>query len=478
MKKIRFVILSIFVSGIFNVSISQTDTVEIILFHTNDIHAKIDNLSKLNHIVKDYRQTHENVFLISAGDLFTGNPIVDQHEVRGLPMIELMNTMDYDISCFGNHEFDYGQKELNHLMNIAEFPFICANINTSGQSEMRPVKPYTKLYTKDSLSIGLMGLIQIEDNDLPASNPNNFGGLTFDDPHKTVKKFKTYKDSSDIFILLSHVGFEDDMKMAEKNKFFDLIIGGHTHTKLETGKTIGNTLIVQADAHLDYAGMVTIKTVNRKIVSKEACLIDLDAYTEKDNEVNDKIKKYNAKDLFKQVIGVAEEDIKGKDELGSLMTDAMQDTLKTDVSFTNEGGIRLKVLPKGDITIKQIYQLSPFGNTFVVMQLKPKQIKKLIAYAYAIENANDLQVSGISIDLFLDQNNKLKKISLKDTNGELPKSKTYSVAVNNYMAAFYDLGFIKKGIDTGVNDAQSIMHFITKKKSINYKEVKRINLIK
>ena len=182
---------------------SQNDTTEIIILHTNDMHAKINNFSKLASLVEEYRENYENVFLFSAGDLFTGNPIVDQYKHKGLPIIELMNKVQYDLSCIGNHEFDYGQKEFINLMNEASFPFICSNINTSEHSDLKLDKGYIKLFTKDSISIGVLGLIQIEKNHFPSCNPENLYVLSFENPLKTARKYKTYKDSTDIFIALT-----------------------------------------------------------------------------------------------------------------------------------------------------------------------------------------------------------------------------------------------------------------------------------
>jgi 5'-nucleotidase/UDP-sugar diphosphatase len=241
MKK-RLTALFILILFLFTqVSSGQTDTTLIVIFHTNDMHAKIDNYAKLAYIVKEYRQTNPNVFLISAGDLFTGNPIVDQYEDKGLPMIELMNLSGYNLSCVGNHEFDYGQKQLSSLIKKSDFPYICANIHITNP-DLKSIKPYTKLYTKEGISMGFLGLIQIEDNKLPASNPINLKGLSFNDPMKTVKKFASYKDSSDIFIALTHIGYDQDIILASKNKYFDLIIGGHSHTKLDKGEIFGNTV--------------------------------------------------------------------------------------------------------------------------------------------------------------------------------------------------------------------------------------------
>ncbi len=457
---------------------SQNDTTEIIILHTNDMHAMIDNFSKLASLAEEYRKNYENVFLFSAGDLFTGNPIVDQYKHKGLPIVELMNKVQYDLSCIGNHEFDYGQKEFISLMNIASFPFICSNINISEHSDLKSKKGYIKLYTKDNVSIGVLGLIQIEKNHYPACNPENLYGLSFDDPIKTARKFKTYKDSTDIFIALTHLGFEQDKKLAKKNQFFDVIIGGHSHTELNQGHIKGNTLIVQAGSYLNYAGVLKIKISDHKIISKSDTLINLNSYDKYNEETAKIINAYNDNPDFDEVIGFAKNDITGNDELGALMTDAMQDTMGVDISFQNIGGIRLDKIPSGDITIKQIFELSPFGNTFVVYKLNTGQIKKLIKYSYKLQNSNEIQVNGIQIDLHVKENNKIKKIILKNSDDSKLENKTYTVAVNSYMAAAYELNFLKDETKKGIIDAGCSGNFIKKYKTIDYKGVKRVNIVK
>ena len=169
-----------------------------------------------------------------------------------------------------------------------------------------------------------------------------------------------------------------------------------------------------------------------------------------------------------------EDDITGKGELGSMMTDAIRDTLNVDIAFQNNGGIRARHIPKGDISVKQILELSPFGNTLVEYNLTPKQIKKLIKYAYVPYNSNDLQVSGLIINLDVSAKGKLLNINLKDTQDKELTKETYSVAINDYMAASYELKFFKSGKKHPIIDAENLIHFIKKNKSINYKGVKRV----
>jgi len=142
---------------------SQKDTAVVTILHINDLHAKINRFPQLKHVVDSIRKVNNEVYIVAAGDLFSGNPIVDRYEQRGWPIIDMMNDLHFDLSCLGNHDFDYGQKILNDRMNDAKFPFICANIKTDKAVINQP-KPYYLLTTKSGIKIGIIGLLQVGQN--------------------------------------------------------------------------------------------------------------------------------------------------------------------------------------------------------------------------------------------------------------------------------------------------------------------------
>jgi len=86
------------------------------IFFTNDMHGQLNNFAKIKHIV-DAEKENTNVLLVSAGDIFSGNPIVDQYNEKGYPIIDVMNKTGYDISVLGNHEFDYGLTNLKNRIS-------------------------------------------------------------------------------------------------------------------------------------------------------------------------------------------------------------------------------------------------------------------------------------------------------------------------------------------------------------------------
>ena len=83
----------------------ETITKNLTIFFVNDQHGQLDNFSKIKYII-DKEKQETNVIVACSGDMFSGNPVVDNYPEKGYPMIDVMNKVGFDITVFGNHEFD------------------------------------------------------------------------------------------------------------------------------------------------------------------------------------------------------------------------------------------------------------------------------------------------------------------------------------------------------------------------------------
>src|SRR5262245_11196070 len=88
---------------------AQQDVHEIVFFSTNDAHGQLDNFARIAALVKAEKRSGRDVFVFNAGDLVNGNPIVDESADKGYPIMDIMNSIPYDVSCPGNHEFENGE---------------------------------------------------------------------------------------------------------------------------------------------------------------------------------------------------------------------------------------------------------------------------------------------------------------------------------------------------------------------------------
>jgi 2',3'-cyclic-nucleotide 2'-phosphodiesterase (5'-nucleotidase family) len=458
MIKFRFIkilILALFFAGC-------GKDAEIIILCTNDMHGSIDNFPKLAAYYQKLKTENPNTFLFSDGDLFSGNPLIDQYPEKGYPIIDIMNRTGYCLSSIGNHEFDYGQKVLNERIEQAEFPFISANIKYEEGAILKPVEPY-KIFDIDGVTMSVLGLLEVGSGGIPSTHPNNVTGLKFVSPIKTAGEYAPLR-ACDVFVLLSHIGVERDVDIAEKYPEVDIIFGGHSHTKIDTGMIKNGVLITQASAKLNYVGETRISVKKGKIVSKTNKLINLNKLEDEDPEIRKLIDSYKAADKGNKVIGQATSKISGKQKLGALMTDALTEILNLDIAFVNSGGIRISNIPKGDITLNTVYALDPFGNDVVKIIMSYEEIEKFL-----LRNQTVL-VSGITCAIT--SNGKKKSIQIFDKNGKaLDKSKKYAVGMNSYIYSTYRFAHNDAGVAMNVNTADILVKYIENKQTVDYGKI-------
>lgn len=247
---------------------------EVVILHTNDTHSRIEPLPetdrtapgkggvvrRANYIDK-VRKEHKNVLLFDAGDFLQGTPYFNLF--KGEVEVKAMNLMKYDAAILGNHEFDYGMDVLEDVLRMANFPIIASNYDFSQTSLSSLVKSYLVL-KRDGIKIGVIG-IGIRPQGLIAAD--NYKGMKFLDPvetaNKTAETLRT-KHQCDMVICLSHLGFEQDLKLAESTRNIDLIIGGHSHTYMKEPESRSNlenkeVLIYQTNGRGIFMGRVDVQ---------------------------------------------------------------------------------------------------------------------------------------------------------------------------------------------------------------------------
>jgi 5'-nucleotidase / UDP-sugar diphosphatase len=480
MKNSKLTILIILLITVLPFSSASTKkcnkTFELIILHTNDMHSKIDNMGKLAYLVDSLKAQYPHVFLFSAGDNFTGNPIVDMYPEKGYPMVDLMNRAGFDLSALGNHEFDMGQESLNKRRAEARFPFICANIETAGAILKKPA-PYFLLKV-EKCRIPVLALIQVSENGYPDSHPSRLQGLTFEQPDGIVAKYVKLKKKYGMLIALTHLGVEQDVPLAQKYPQIDLIIGGHSHTLMDKPLMENGVMIVQTGSQLRSVGKTTLRITNGKITDRKYELISLAPLKSKP-EIQQLIDKYNDNEEMNRVVATAETPLGNPQELGCLMTDAITHQFKVDFAFQNSGGVRIPMLPKGDILYKDIFRLDPFGNQVVTFTLTLPETKSLLIYAYNRNKEPDLFVSGMKYTAVVDANGVCTDMEIRDYKGNpFDPSKKYTVGMNSYISATYKFDHADPGNTNFDTTAQTLINYLKEVKSVKYEGENRIGISK
>lgn len=449
-----------------------------VIFSVNDMHAAIDNFPKLAFITDSLKTIYPDMLLVAAGDNQTGNPVNDQFPEKGWPMIDLMNATGFDLSALGNHEFDTGPEGLSNLTNKAGFSFICANVSTSVWPGVK-VSPYKIISLPNGLRLAFLGLLQLGQNGIPDSHPDNVKGFVFRSPFETAPEYLWLKDSSDIFIALTHIGFEEDVRLAETMPAgIDLIIGGHSHTRVEKEQIHNGIMIIQAENKLKYGTLIRFTVGSDGTLHKSMQLIDIRNSMMEKPAIRAMVDRYNDNPVLNEVIATAADDFSSYEELGYLMADAQRDAAGADIALMNPGGVRIDRLEKGPVTIKHVYQLDPFGNELVVTKLTGEEIFSLMRAAWPVDDKSPLYPSGIRTEIKLDAEGNPEEITILTEDGApLEINRIYSVAMNSYMTQVYSYEHSDPGQSLFFTTAEALISHLKKQGDLrSYSDERRIQV--
>lgn len=442
--------------------------------HFNDEH-EVGGIARIATIVKEVTEQngrkHIPTLFLCAGDILQGTPM--STVFKGEPDCECFNAMGLNATCLGNHEFDYGQENLKKLRDMSKFPMLAANVFLEDGKTPLVRTYYTK--TVHGTRIHIMGLVT-EETPLN-THPKNVQHLVFADPIKTAGEVLAKLDKNDVIVALSHLGYEEDKALAKAAGDIDIIVGGHSHTKLEKPVKIGKTIICQAYEYGEFVGRLDLEIEGGLIARVAGTLIPVTGSVEQDPEIKQIVDKYAAKldKSLKEIIGTAAVPLNGEREavrnketnLGDLIADVMRSVGKADVAFINGGGIRASI-DQGEITVEEVLTVLPYGNHLTTMQLSGSELLAILNRHAALEEGDGafMQVSGLRMEI---KGTTVSKFSIGGKQVEMDR--LYAVATNDFLAAGGD-GYetFKKGrnyVDTGMLVSDIMIDHIKTSKQIN-----------
>lgn len=494
--------------------------------HTNDMHSHFQGFSpeidyqpfnvhadktlggwaRVATVIQNTKKERTNpVLVVDAGDYTMGSlfHMLIREEAFEL---RLLKAMGYDVVTLGNHEFDLMPAGLAAILKTAKAKggmpqIVLANPIFDRKQPVLShledtfaetgVKPYTILQ-RDGLKIGIFGLIGKDAVEVsPFAKP-----LTFRDPVETARDMVDVlrnKEKVDIVICLSHGGLRDNPKksediiLAEKIPGIDVIISGHTHTKLDQPITVGSTLIVQAWSYGRQVGVLDLALNDGKVSLKKYTPVVINSAIAADKPIQsiiDSFKKTVDSRLlgplnlsYDKVIAETKWDLTNTAEespLGNLLADAIRWTVNQADSDPNDPSSRVVVAVEsngvirdnlvagktGRITVGDLFRTIPLGigaddtmgYPLISFYLYGHEIKKALEILTSVRPLkNDdyyLQISGLHVTynphrMIFDR---VTQIELGDEEtGFAPldydqsNKKLYRVAANIYNATFLKL---------------------------------------
>ncbi|MCX6641071.1 MAG: bifunctional UDP-sugar hydrolase/5'-nucleotidase [bacterium] len=495
MKNLKIIFLLLLVQFVLLTAAGNcAEPLPITILHWNDFHAQnmpfdrssdsgkvaVGGAAYLAGLLDSLKGVEPRVIVLDAGDEFTGTPV--SSITKGKSQFDVLNLIHPDAFEIGNHEFDVGWENLKSRIKEAKFSVLCSNVfDTSSNSS---IASSSVIVTKDGVKVAVIGVIM---GNLAGSVMGSaLPGMRVDDPVKIVNLLLDgLEPQTDLQIALTHEGVEQDQRLAQGCPRLDLIVGGHQHVRLFDPVVENGVPILQAGSKGEYLGMfkALVDTSENRIVSYFEKLIPvIDSSIKTNPEVASLVEKQEkaiAGDMDQVVATLKEPWVRayeGESNVGDWTADAMIKLTGKDISLINSGGFR-RDLPAGPVTIRQIWELHPFGNRLVGFELSGEEL--LHAFGYQVRTKGDVvQVGGLRYRA----SSAGKVLELTIAGKPVDPQRRYTVISNEYvsghMKKYFDLDLGKRPVtDLGWIDRDLVMEAMTQEGTVSSRIDGRIALV-
>lgn len=389
---------------------------DLVILHINDTHGRLlsgdrdghgsGSAARLATMVEDVREKHPNRTLVMhAGDIFSKAGPLTRH-TGGAANIRVMNAIGFDVLTPGNGEFYFGIRNMIQNQGIARFPMVHAtalNVH-DGRSAF---SPFTVIHVAD-VRVGILGLGLVRMNDAIARD------IAMGDPLKeAIKHLPELEKQSDLVVVLSHLGYKNEKKLAEELPGIDLIVGGHSHTELTEpvaveGKDGRTVFVAQAGDLGRFLGRIELYLAKdtKDIERIHGELLPIDTSQPSSADVLGLIadqRKVLEKTICEFTTAIPFE---SEGEEGSpaqqFVADIVQDYFKVDLGFFNETAVKTG-FDRGPFTPADMAALHPYRFDCLLMTLTGEQVQtlvvnnRLLPAGCVIERSNG-EVSAILFD--------------------------------------------------------------------------------
>jgi 2',3'-cyclic-nucleotide 2'-phosphodiesterase (5'-nucleotidase family) len=377
--------------------------INLTLVQMNDVYeiaplegGKSGGMARVATLKKQAQLKNSNTLLLMAGDFISpsvyGSLTFEGKSIRGRQMIDAMNAAGFDMVCFGNHEFDIPEKDLQDRIDESKFTWISANAFHKVNNTVVPFhknttrenfpKYYFKAISDADGTTARVGFISVV---LP-SNPAEY--VSYTDPvNAAIETYNFIKDSCDAIVALTHMVIKDDKRLAEALPGLAAILGGHEHDmKFEKENGV---YITKAHANAKSAYVVNLAiNKKRKKTKIQTKLVYLNEDVPLDSITNLTVQKWVkiANDNYASsgfdataIVPYNGDSLDGRESLTrststnltKLITDAMLFAApQAEAAIFNSGSIRVDDVLYPPITQYDILRTLPFGGGVRELEIK------------------------------------------------------------------------------------------------------------
>lgn len=407
--------------------------------------------ARLKTVIDQEQERHPDALLLDAGDFSIGTLFQTLYTTQAAEL-RTMGSMGFDATTIGNHEFDHKSVGFAQMLQAAVSSgeavpaMLCANYRPAADNPdrefiLQAMESYgieeTMLLERGGVTYGIFGIFGVDSHDCAPTS-----GFELEDPATAAKRcVEALKaQGAEFIICLSHSGTDSDPEKSEdeilaKNvSGIDVIVSGHTHTKLDEPIVVNGTYIVSASQYSEYLGVITLQELSDGTTCLDDYrLVPIDETVEEDEKIAAMVEEWKVMVgeeylaryglSYDQVLTTTKQDmttprsgVQENNAIGALAADAFHwaiDNLAADDGYTGNtitvtaDGVLRAALRSGEITVSEAFDVLSMGVgedgtsgfPLVAVYLTGEEVKAAMevdASVTPIMSAAQLYMSGVS----------------------------------------------------------------------------------
>jgi 5'-nucleotidase len=447
----RFIFTKLLLLSVFALPVAA-QTTRVTILHVNDVYqfAPVDGgkrggLARLLTLKKQIVKENPNTIFTLGGD--TISPSVETRTYKGAQMIDAWNAVGIDYAVFGNHEFDMKTEVLLQRMKESKFVWLGANVFDTRANKIFADTPPFVIREIGGVKIGIIGLLLPETKQTSSMEEFLTVRNFCDTAREIVPKMRAA--GADAVIGLTHLFMYQDKELA-KCADFDLILGGHEHTLLQSSSNGTPIFKMTADARELGRFNLNFDTKTKKLESIDWEVIPVTDQTPDAPEFAVVFDKY--KDLLQKLsepVGLTGVPLDAlslsnrtkETNIGNFIADSYRAAVGADVGLLNGGSVRADLTYNpGTLTMRDVLSILPFNNPVVKVEVTGALLREILEHGVA-RSAEDNepgrfpQISGLSFKFDTTRPAGQRVSDVLVGGRPLDDKKTYTLATSDFLVS-------------------------------------------
>ncbi|AXV38767.1 MAG: bifunctional metallophosphatase/5'-nucleotidase [Methanobacterium sp. BRmetb2] len=344
------------------------------------VYREVGGFARINSIFNQVRQDQpDQVLVFDCGDTIHGTYAAVKS--KGEALIPILNEMNFD-AMTAHWEFAYGPKQFMNITRKLDYPMLAVNCYNEKNDQLI-FKPYHTM-EKNNLRLGIIGIAAtIVDKVMPTHfSEGIYFTLGNEELSYYVEKLRN-EEKVDMIIVISHLGFPQEVKLAMETEGIDVLLSAHTHNRLYKPIMVNKTVIIQSGCHGSFVGRLDLNIQGGKIKNFHHELITVEKDIEADQRIEKMVERNMKpyKDYLSQVVGYTETGLNRNTVLESTMDNFLLNSLlnQEDAQLAFSNGWRYGApVPPGKITINDLWNIIPVNPPVSTVELEGREIWQMM----------------------------------------------------------------------------------------------------